>query len=85
MRLLTRNTGRDDNNVGTVEGLLQAIVCGEVASDFLNCMSEVRPTCACWITYSRAGDVRKIGSNTRGVDDIVKGKLVHERTGFEEE
>ncbi len=48
-------------------------------------MSEVRPTCACWITYSGAGDVRKIGSNTRGVDDIVEGKLVHERTGFEEE
>ena len=36
-------------------------------------------------TYSRAGDVRKIGSDTRGVNDIVKGKLVHERTGFEEE
>jgi hypothetical protein len=29
--------------------------------------------------------VRKIGCNTRGVDDIVEGKLIDERTGFEEE
>jgi hypothetical protein len=33
--LLTRNTGRDDNQVGTSEGLLHAVILGEEALDFL--------------------------------------------------
>ena len=31
------------------------------------------------------GDVRKVGSHTGGVDDIVEGELVDERAGLEEE
>jgi hypothetical protein len=36
-------------------------------------------------TYSNRGDVREISSHTRGIDNIVQGKLVNERRGLEEE
>lgn len=34
-RSLTGNTGGDDNDVSTGQGVLEAIVLGEVAGDFL--------------------------------------------------
>lgn len=37
------------------------------------------------ITYSDGGDVREIGSDTGGVDDIVESKLVNERACLQEE
>lgn len=36
-------------------------------------------------TYGARGDVGEIGSDTGGVDDIVKGELVNVRRGLEEE
>lgn len=33
--ILTGNAGRDDNNIGTGQGVLQAIILGKVAGDFL--------------------------------------------------
>lgn len=35
-------------------------------------------------TYSGGGDVREVGSNTRGVDNIVEGQLIDMRAGLEE-
>lgn len=35
--------------------------------------------------YRGGGDVRQVGSNSGGVDDIVESKLVNERTGLEEQ
>ena len=37
------------------------------------------------MTYGNGGDVREIGSDTGGVDNIVEGELVDERAGLEEE
>ena len=36
-------------------------------------------------TYSLGRDVRKIGGNTGGVDNIVEGKLVNVWAGLQEE
>jgi hypothetical protein len=36
-------------------------------------------------TYGARRDVREIGSDTGGVDDIVQGELVNVRRGLEEE
>lgn len=36
----TRNTSRDDDNVGTAESILHAIVLGKVASNDLEMLSE---------------------------------------------
>ena len=36
-------------------------------------------------TYGGGGNVREIGSDTGGVDDIVEGELVNERRELEEE
>lgn len=36
-------------------------------------------------TYSNGGDVGEVSSDTWGIDDIVKSKLINERAGFEEE
>ena len=36
-------------------------------------------------TYGGGGDVREIGSDTGGVDDIVEGELVNEGRELEEE
>lgn len=36
-------------------------------------------------TYSRGGNVGKIGRDTGGVHNIVEGQLVDEGTGLEEE
>lgn len=54
---LAGNTGRDDDNVGTLERLAQTAIGGEVASD------------------DRGGvDVRKIGSDARRVDAVVRAR-----------
>ena len=37
------------------------------------------------MTYGNGGDVREIGSDTGGVDNIVQSKLVNERRGLQEE
>jgi len=36
-------------------------------------------------TYCDGRNVRKVGSNAGGVHDIVEGKLIHERTGLQEQ
>lgn len=36
-------------------------------------------------TYGLGGDVRQISTNTRGVDDIVEGKLVNKRAELQEQ
>jgi hypothetical protein len=36
-------------------------------------------------TYGSGGDVRKIGSDARGVDDIVKSKFVDERRELQQQ
>lgn len=41
MELLTGNAGRDDHDVGALEGVCQAILIGEIASDFLYSAGEM--------------------------------------------
>jgi hypothetical protein len=65
---LAGNAGRDDDDVGILEGGLCAVVGGEVAADF-----------------GLGGDVGKVGSNSRGVDNIVQSQLVDVGAGLEEE
>ena len=36
-------------------------------------------------THGWGGDVREIGRNAGGVDDIVEGELINVRAGLEEE
>jgi hypothetical protein len=36
-------------------------------------------------TYGNRGDVGKVCSDTRGVDNIVKGKLVNKRASLQQE
>lgn len=67
-RVLTGNAGRNDNDVGALQGLLQALaVLWEVAVDGGN-----------------GRDVGQVGGYTEGVDDIVKGQVVDQRRGLEE-
>lgn len=37
------------------------------------------------MTYGLGRDVRQVGSNTRGVDDIVERKLINERAELQEQ
>jgi hypothetical protein len=37
------------------------------------------------VTYRAGGNVRQIGGDTGGVDDIVQGKLVNERGELEQQ
>ena len=87
---LTGNASGDDNNVGAGQGVLQAIILGQVAREFLPTMLENKAArlergSTADVTYSDGGDVREIGSNTRSVDNIVEGKLVNKRAGLQEE
>lgn len=96
---LTGNTSGDDDDVGILEGGLGAVVGGEVAGGFLMrqvsarfcgvrgvfmslATTSAKPVLA---TYGGGGDVREIGSDTGGVDDIVESELVNERRELEEE
>lgn len=87
---LTGNASGDDNNVGAGQGVLQAVILGQVAREFLPTMLENKAArltqeSIADVTYSDGGDVREIGSNTRSVDNIVEGKLVNKRAGLQEE
>ena len=87
---LTGNASGDDNNVGAGQGVLQAVVLGQVTREFLPTMLENKAArltqeSIADVTYSDGGDVREIGSNTRSVDNIVEGKLVNKRAGLQEE
>ena len=79
---LTGNTGRDDDNVGIIESGLATLIFGKVAGDFIQSTSVVSVSvtgifgCAGY-AYSDGGDVGKIGSDARGVDDIVEGELIN--------
>lgn len=80
---LTGNTGRDDDDVGILKSDLATIVLGKVAGYFLQCTSVVsffhRGGFSGYVgdTYSDGGNVGEIGSDARGVDDIVEGELIN--------
>jgi hypothetical protein len=65
---LAGNAGRNDNNIGTGQGVLQAIILGKVAGDFGN-----------------RRDVRKVGSDTGSVNNIIQGELIDQRASLQEE
>lgn len=79
----TGNASRDDDDVGVLERGLSAIVGWKVACGLLekelaiSGVPEQRENlCVSGRTYGAGGDVRKIGSDTGGVDDIVKSQLI---------
>jgi hypothetical protein len=83
---LTRNTGRDDNDVGAGKSALETVVLGQVSGDSLLPFSN--SSCVCGAkanSYRWCGDVREVGSDTWCVDDIVEGELVNELAVLEEE
>lgn len=88
MKQLTGHTSRDDNDVGILESLfgLCGILalgsfCRNVASGFLYprlacCGLDINRAPLLLRTYGLGGDVRQVGCDTGGIDDIVEGKLV---------
>lgn len=85
VRVRTRNAGRDDNDVGTSEGVLQAVVFGEISSDFLSVVQPSERNSELQMKYRHRRNMGKISGDARGVDNIVKGELVDERTGLQQE
>lgn len=69
--------------------MLQTIILGEIAGDFLQLWSELlvqaKPRSRRIGTYSNRGDVRKVGSDTGSVHNIVQGKLINQRASLQEE
>jgi hypothetical protein len=83
---LTRNTGRDDHDVGAGESALETVILGQVSGNSLLPFSN--SSCvygASFNSYRWCGDVREVGSDTWCVDDIVEGELVNELAVLEEE
>lgn len=66
---LTWNTSWNDHNISALERLL----------DTLSILGEET------FNLRNGRDVAQIGSDTWGVDHIIKGEMVDERTGLEEE
>lgn len=83
----TGNSGRDHDDVGAGQSILQAVILGQVAGDFLTLVLAFQPwgSLRTSMAYSNGRDMREIGSNTRGVDNIVKGEFIDEGRGFEQE
>ena len=65
--------------------MLQAVVIGEISSDFLSVGQPSERNSELQMTYCHRRNVGKISGDTRGVDNIVKGELVDERTGLQQE
>lgn len=83
----TGNASGDDNDVGILEGRLGALVGGEVAGCFLRRQLSVA-NLICpggGRTHRVGGDVREVGGNTGGVDNIVEGELIDERGELQEQ
>lgn len=83
----TGNASGDDNDVGILEGRLCALVGGEVAGCFLRRQLSVASLefLGNARTHGVGGDVRQVGGNTGGVDNIVEGELIDERGELQEQ
>lgn len=72
--LLTRNASRDDNNIGTGQSLLEAVIFGQIAGHGLSALARslenMEP-----VAYGGRGNVREVSSDTRGVDHVVQSEL----------
>ena len=84
----TRNASGDDDNIGILEGVLGAVIGRKVARCLLSIQSRLAKAGvqgAIFVTYGVRRDVRKVGSNTGGVDNIVESELVHQGAELEQE
>jgi hypothetical protein len=70
---LAGETGGDDDNVGALQGLWEALL--HAGQSFLDQVSDDRAI---------GVDVTQVGRNTRHIDNIIERELINERTRFKE-
>lgn len=82
----TRDTRGDDDDISALEGLLEAIVLGEMARNLLQRTLTSREFLGSTMeSYGSRGDVGKINSNARGVDNIIQGQLIDQGARLQEQ